>query len=148
MNTGEKEISPKPVENTIVAIFQTKCPKCREQNMFMHPALNVRGFLKMHRHCPGCGQALHPEPGFYFGAMYFSYAINVAMMVAFGIAFEVLFQPSSFGLTLVSVFIPPLLLAPWNFRISRAIMLYALGGIKYRGQKSSPRNQEAESTSR
>jgi uncharacterized protein (DUF983 family) len=133
MNPIEKEISQEPVENTIVAILQTKCPKCREENMFMHSAINLKGFLKMHRTCPKCGQDLHPEPGFYFGAMYFSYAINIAMMVAFGIAFEVIFQPSSFILTLVSVFLPPLLLAPWNFRISRAIMLYALGGIKYRG---------------
>ena len=71
-----------------------------------------------------------PEPGFYFGAMYFSYAINVALMVTFGVAYEVLFSPDSIWITLASVFIPPLLVAPWNFRISRAIMLYAFGGIK------------------
>ncbi|MCC5929296.1 MAG: DUF983 domain-containing protein [Cyclobacteriaceae bacterium] len=136
MNPTEKEISREPVENTIVAIIQTRCPKCREENMFVHQALNIKGFLKMHRSCPACGQDLHPEPGFYFGAMYFSYGLNVALMVTFGIAFEILFHPSSFALTLVSVFIPPLLLAPWNFRISRAIMIYVLGGIKYRGNKS------------
>ena len=70
-----------------------------------------------------------PEPGFYFGAMYFSYAINVALMVTFGIAYEVLFNPDNVMATLTSVLLAPLLFAPWNYRISRAIMLYALGGV-------------------
>jgi len=73
-----------------------------------------------------------PEPGFYFGAMYFSYAINVALMVFFGIAAEVLFHPESVLTLLACVLVPPVLVAPWNFRISRAIMLYVFGGIKPR----------------
>jgi len=83
----------------------------------------------MHRTCPHCGQDLIPEPGFYFGAMYFSYAINVALMVTFGVGYEILFKPDQLLVTFASVFIPPILLAPWNFRISRALALYALGGI-------------------
>ena len=53
-----------------------------------------------------------------------------ALMVTFGVAYEVLFNPDNVLLTLSSVLTPPLVLAPWNFRISRAIMLYALGGIE------------------
>jgi uncharacterized protein (DUF983 family) len=115
-------------------ILHTRCPSCREENMFTHKTLDLGNMLKMHRSCPKCGQDFMPEPGFYFGAMYFSYAINVALMVTFGIAFEVLFNPDNVVYTLTSVLIPPLLLAPWNFRISRAIMLYALGGVKKKGQ--------------
>lgn len=111
-------------------IVHTKCPRCRKESMFKFRTLNLGKMLKMHRTCPNCGQDFMPEPGFYFGAMYFSYAINVALMVTFGVAYEVLFSPDNVLITLASVFTPPLLLAPWNFRISRAIMLYALGGIK------------------
>ncbi len=117
--------------DTIKDIVQTKCPKCRKGNMFQYKTMNLLNMLKMNRSCPNCGQDFMPEPGFYFGAMYFSYAINVAIMVTFGIAYEVLFNPEDLLLTLVSVFTPPLLFAPWNFRISRAIMLYALGGIDH-----------------
>ena len=99
--------------------------------MFRYKILNLVNMLKMHHSCPGCGQDFMPEPGFYFGAMYFSYAINVALMATFGIAYEVLFRPDNVLITLASVFIPTVLLSPWNFRISRAIMLYALGGIKH-----------------
>ncbi len=98
--------------------------------MFCHPTLYLSGFLNMHQTCPECGQDFKIEPGFYFGAMYFSYAINVALMVFFGVAYEVLFHPEEIWQTLASVFVPTILVSPWNFRISRAIMLYAFGGIK------------------
>jgi len=117
--------------DTFKDILHTKCPSCRKESMFKFNTLNLGNMLKMHRTCPKCGQDLMPEPGFYFGAMYFSYAINVALMVTFGVAYEVLFSPDSIIITLTSVLMPPLLVAPWNFRISRAIMLYALGGIKH-----------------
>lgn len=92
----------------------------------------------MHKTCPKCGQDFMPEPGFYFGAMYFSYAINVALMVTFGVAIEVLFNPEEVIWTLVSVLLPPVLLVPWNFRISRAIMLYTLGGVKKEKTQQRP----------
>ncbi len=119
---------------TVNDIVHTRCPNCREENMFTHKTLHLGKMLKMHRSCPKCGQDFMPEPGFYFGAMYFSYAINVALMVTFGIAYEVLFNPDNVVYTLISVLLPPLLLAPWNFRISRAIMLYTLGGIKHKSE--------------
>jgi uncharacterized protein (DUF983 family) len=114
---------------TIRDILDTRCPKCRKENMFIHRALKLQKMLKMHAKCPKCGQNFIPEPGFYFGAMYFSYAINVALMTTFGVAYEVVFDPDNVLYTLLSVLLPPLLLAPWNFRISRAIMLYTLGNV-------------------
>lgn len=115
---------------TLSDIFHTRCPRCRKAGMFVHPTLKLGSLLKMHRYCPGCGQDLVPEPGFYFGAMYFSYAINVALMVTFGLGFYLVFRPESVLAVLASVLLPPLILVPWNFRISRALMLYLLGGIK------------------
>ncbi len=70
-----------------------------------------------------------PEPGFYFAAMFISYGFNVALMVTFGVASFFLFDINDFTLMLVMVFVAPVLLAPWNFRISRAIALYTMGGI-------------------
>jgi hypothetical protein len=97
--------------------------------MFQHPTWRIKKLLQMHRNCPKCNQDLIPEPGFYFGAMYFSYAINVALMVIFGVGYEILFHPENLLHTFASVFLPPILAAPWTFRISRALTLYTLGGI-------------------
>ena len=116
--------------DTIKDVMHTRCPKCREENMFKFKTLNLRNMLKMHWACPKCGQNFMPEPGFYFSAMYISYGINVALMVTFGVIFAVLFDIESLWLTLVSVLVTPILLSPWNFRISRAITLYTLGGIR------------------
>ncbi|WP_424964423.1 DUF983 domain-containing protein [Ekhidna sp.] len=38
--------------------------------------------MKMHKKCPNCSQSLEPEPGFYTGAMYVSYAFQVAIIIA------------------------------------------------------------------
>ncbi len=116
--------------DTFKDIVQTKCPKCREENMFKYKTLNLRNMLKMHWACPKCGQSFMPEPGFYFSAMYISYAINVALMVTSGVAFSVLFDIDNVALMLAAVFLAPVLLSPWNFRISRAIALYTMGGVK------------------
>lgn len=115
---------------TFSDIMHTRCPRCREQNMFLHHTLDVKNMLKMHRKCPKCELDFMPEPGFYFGAMYFSYAINVALMAISGVAYQVLFNPDNIMITLASVFMPPILLSPWNFRISRAIMLYVFSDTK------------------
>ena len=115
---------------TVADILHTRCPRCRKASIFQYATLRFSGLFKMHRYCPKCGQDLVPEPGFYFGAMYFSYAINVALMVIFGLGFYLIFRPDAVLPILASVLLPALILVPWNFRISRALMLYLLGGIK------------------
>ena len=38
----------------------------------------------MHQDCPHCGFHFEIEPGFFWGAMYISYAFSVAVSVALG----------------------------------------------------------------
>src|SRR5437868_6395125 len=35
----------------------------------------------MPEHCPECGQPYYPEPGFYFGALFTSYALSVGLFI-------------------------------------------------------------------
>jgi len=75
----------------LYSIFHNKCPKCQEGDFFVSgSAYNLGSFMKMYPQCSKCGQTFEPEPGYYFGAMYVSYAINVAIMVAVWVASEVL----------------------------------------------------------
>ena len=124
-------------------VLATKCPTCRSQNMFVYPVYRLDKVLMMHRYCPNCDQDFVQEPGFYFGAMYFSYALNIAIMVFFGVAYEVLFDPQKIFETLLSVFIPAIIFAPYNFRISRALMLYIFGRRRKMG--ASQKHQVAQS---
>lgn len=126
--------------NTLGHILAAKCPSCREGSLFTHSTYNLSKFLKMHDNCPKCGQDFRQEPGFYFGAMYFSYAINIAIMVTFGLGFEILVDPVKIWATLLSVLLPPILLAPYTYRLSRTINLYVFG--KYKNPKEQVRKQK------
>ena len=67
----------------LFSIFRNKCPRCQEGDFFVKPAgFRFRNNLKMHEKCSNCGLKYMLEPSFYYGAMYVSYALTVAMAVA------------------------------------------------------------------
>lgn len=118
------------------AILQLKCPKCRRGNMFLFPLAKWHKFNKMHEHCPCCGLRFEREPGFYFGAMYFSYGFNIALMIGLFITLNLLFERPPLWVYLVGIIGPSMLLVPANMRISRALMLHLFGGVGYEGEPS------------
>jgi uncharacterized protein (DUF983 family) len=63
------------VVTTFQAIRRQLCPKCREGPIFSAPLW--RGFLSMHERCPVCGLKFEREPGYFLGAMYFSYLLSI-----------------------------------------------------------------------
>ena len=117
--------------NAIFAILNTRCPHCRKGPMFQKTLLeNPLHFSKMHTHCPVCDTNFYPELGFYIGAMYFTYAVNVAVVITTLVLMLNLGEFTAKFIiftTLCLVF----LLMPINFRISRAMMLHLFGGISY-----------------
>ena len=48
----------------------------------MHHPYRLRAMNRVNNHCNFCGQKLKLEPSFYYGSMYISYAIGVAIAVA------------------------------------------------------------------
>lgn len=70
--------------------------------------------------CSICEQRFEPEPGFYFGAMFVSYALTVAFSIAMFVAMIVLWHFDALwfiginGLGILVIF-------PIIFRVSRAI---------------------------
>jgi hypothetical protein len=85
----------------------------------------------MHVHCPHCGVALEPEPGFYFGAMFVSYAINVAIFVTVWISLRIIFRPADWAY-LVALPASAIFFLPWTYRYSRILFLYWFGGLRSR----------------
>lgn len=112
------------------ALLRGKCPRCRRGDMFPYPGTNLAKFNKMNETCPHCGVRLEPEPGFYQGAMYVGYAFTVAVILILGLTLYLLGDPPEwiYILTVIGVM---LLLVPLNYRFSRIVYLYAVGGIKY-----------------
>lgn len=107
-----------------LSILQCKCPSCRDGKMFYsrgNPLLFK--IPKMNPHCTQCDYKFEMEPGFFYGAMYVSYAIAVAQMVACFIIFWVLMDLPKLAVLFIiggSVFLTSTL----NFRLSRTIWVY------------------------
>jgi uncharacterized protein (DUF983 family) len=80
----------------------------------------------MKSNCSHCGLAFEPEPGFYYGAMFVSYALSVLLLLVVGLLLNILIDPSEWVyIGVVSACV--LLFAPLNFRLSRSIFLHAFG---------------------
>jgi len=67
----------------IRSIFTGSCPVCQNKSMYTHknPYLFSKT-LEMHERCPSCQTKFKIEPSFFYGAMYVSYAVGVAIAVA------------------------------------------------------------------
>ena len=118
-------------KKVLSAVLSGKCPRCRKGDVFTHGPFKLSKFNSTHQNCPHCGLHYEVEPGFFFGAMYVSYAISVAIFLT------TVFLLYNFGndpdvlVYIITVSVVSLLTYPFNFRISRLLFLYAFSGVKY-----------------
>ncbi len=83
------------------SILTGSCPKCQNESMYEDKnPLHLGKVLKMNENCSHCGMKYQIEPSFFYGAMYVSYGLNVAVGVAAFIISNVFI-----GLDLVNSFI-------------------------------------------
>src|SRR5438309_8254738 len=64
--------------STLRSILQQRCPRCRIGGIFQYSIF--RGFPKMCERCSICDLKFEREPGYFLGAMYFSFALGVLIM--------------------------------------------------------------------
>ena len=108
------------------AMLNAKCPRCRRGDLFK---TSMYGFKsqKMFDNCSNCNMRYEIEPGYFYAAMYVSYAINVALAVTIGIAtYTFTNESESPWIYIFTILLFTFLLAPVNFRYSRVILLYWL----------------------
>lgn len=104
------------------------CPSCREGKLFEKPvSLKLSDTLKMHKHCPVCGQPTEIEVGFYYGTGYVSYALAVAISVATLLAWWVFIGFSvndyRFVYWMITNAVILVVSQPWLMRLSRSIWI-------------------------
>ena len=66
----------------LYSILHFKCPQCHEGDFFVSNAYNFKKVGEIYTNCYKCNLKFSKEPGFYFGAMYISYAIGIAIFIA------------------------------------------------------------------
>lgn len=121
-----------PKKSVFYAILNHKCPRCREGDIFAYPILQKPAqFIKTHKACPHCGLLYEREPGFFFGAMYVSYALTMAVLLGTAFILYNFFGDPEVWVYITSVIIAVFILLPVIFRYSRTLYLHAFGGVKY-----------------
>jgi len=107
----------------LYSILNYKCPRCHKGDLFTHKGWSYTNFSKMPGACPCCNQSFEPEVGFYYGAMYVSYALTTALLIAILVALHVLLEEVTMLSFLGSLAVALLLFLPFIFRMSRAIWI-------------------------
>ncbi|MGB3778462.1 MAG: DUF983 domain-containing protein [Tunicatimonas sp.] len=114
------------------AILNHKCPRCREGDIFTYSLLKKpTKFIATNKKCPHCDLVYEREPGFFFGAMYVSYAITMAIFLGFTFILYFFFGDPSLEVYIVAVVGTVIVLTPVVFRFSRTLYLHGFGGVKY-----------------
>ncbi len=78
----------------------------------------------MHESCSVCNQPYVLEPSFYDGAMYVSYAIQVALFVTVFVAIQVLYPDADIAWYIGGVIALVIILYPIIFRLSRSVWIH------------------------
>ncbi len=115
----------------LISFFLCRCPRCGKDKVFPNHIYNVGKFAETQYECAKCKLSYEPEPGFFFGAMYWSYAIIVAVIVTMSVAMNIV---GLFDYAIVSIPIAIVILLPVIFRYSRMLMLYVVYPAMYRDQ--------------
>lgn len=107
----------------LYSIANAKCPKCHEGDFFevANPYKNPLKAGIVKDSCNVCGQKYHIEPGFYYGAMYVSYALGVAIFVAVFIAAYVLWPSAEFMDYVYLIGGIMVALVPFTYQVSKII---------------------------
>lgn len=79
--------------------------------------------------CPHCGQRYELEPSFFYGALYVSYALQVAIFATVSVAVSVLAPEAPTSWYLIGVAGAALILFPLVIRLSRSIWIHFF--VKY-----------------
>ena len=105
------------------SILTGSCPRCQEESMYLNKNPYILGKLyAMNENCSHCGLKYKIEPSFFYGAMYVSYGLNVALGVAtFIITFVLLNKSLKFSF--ISIILAILVLTPPVLRWARNIYI-------------------------
>jgi len=100
------------------ALLWQRCPECGEGRIF-------RGRFQMNERCPVCGEKFEREPGYFTGAMYFSYGLGIPLIAAGVLLGKWLVVPSwPLHWVLLAVWLLFLPLVPAVFRYSRVLFIH------------------------
>ena len=113
----------------LYSILNNKCPYCHEGDFFITKnPYDLKNFDKQPENCPVCHSTYMPENGFYYGAMYVSYGLDIALGVALFILSNVIFD---WGTTTFLILFVVSILLLWTIIFRKARLIWINLFVKY-----------------
>lgn len=109
--------------SAIKSMATCKCPRCRKGKVFTHKNPYHPKFGEIEESCSECGLVYEMEQGFWYGAMYISYAFGVALAIPVVLILSFTTELEIFHITGV-IFGMLVVLMPLLFRYSRSVWLH------------------------
>ena len=118
------------ISSALFSIVNNKCPRCHQGDFFeSNNPYQLSKFDKMHKRCPVCNEDFERETGYYYGAMFVSYALTVIFGIIVFLLMCVLFNFDA--VTFIITFaILQILLMPIFYRTSRLLWINLF--VRYR----------------
>ena len=105
------------------SIWNMKCARCREGDLFETGSFSFSKPFQMPEKCDRCGQLYLPAPGFYYGAMFISYAIQGWFGIFLMLSLVYIFDWHIDHAFILFLFISAIFFV-WSVRISRSIWFH------------------------
>lgn len=120
----------------LYSIVHRKCPFCHEGEFFVSRPYDLRHAGELHKRCPACQRKFEKEPGFYWGALFVSYAQTIAFsLIVLGIAY-VVWPDLDLGAYAAIVIGATIIAAPYLYALSKILwanMFFHYQGANARG---------------
>ena len=95
------------ITNIAYSVIFNKCPQCHQGKILTNPPYKITKLLETEECCSNCSLKYEKEPGFFYGALYVSYALTSGVfIVAYILQVTLLNLPTTkFALFMVSILI-------------------------------------------
>lgn len=119
----------------VISLLRLRCPKCRTGNMFQHKPYSFKGVSSLHENCPHCGTSYQLEPSFFYGSMYVSYALGVALAVAVYVLLFIFGLGKNAMTSFIAIAVAIIFSAPYIYQLSKVV--WASFFIKFDPKKAA-----------
>ena len=107
----------------IYSVLRGKCPSCHKGDFFKHSfTMNLFRVNKIKKTCSCCDLKYMIEPAFYFGALYVSYGITVALCIVTFVISKLMLNVALLT-SFITIFVVLILFIPVNLRLSRILWI-------------------------
>jgi len=105
----------------LYSISHLTCPQCNEGKFLVSSVYDLRHVGDVRENCDICGLKYSEEPGFYYGAMYISYGLGVALFVIIWASCNLFFQNIGVWTQIGLIVFFSVVLSPYLFALSKII---------------------------